>query len=60
MGEDKKDKKWEHVRHIPVALLAADAFEGTEEYGDRNDNKKAWAIKFDNIPYEKIKVQSGN
>lgn len=24
MGEDKKDKKWDHVRHIPVALLAAD------------------------------------
>lgn len=33
-------------------------FEGTEDYGDRNDSKKAWAIKFDNMPFKKVKIES--
>jgi len=47
------------VRHIPVALLAADKFDGTDEYGDKSDGKKAWALKFDNIPFKKVKIESG-
>lgn len=38
--------------------MAADNFDGTEAYGDTLDNKKAWAIKFENIPFKKVKIES--
>merc|ERR1712166_1578016 len=51
--------KWEQVRHFPVNLLAADKFDGTDEYGDKSNNKNAWATKFDNVPFGKVKIESG-
>ena len=59
LGLDTKDKKWEHVRHFPVNILASDEFNGSEEYGNPDNNKVAWARKFDKTPFGKIKILSG-
>ena len=51
-----------HVRHIPQSLEGyvpgKDMMSGTEVYGKHGDHANAWAIKFDHIPYTKIKVES--
>jgi len=50
------------VRHIPGSLSgynAEDRFMGTESYGDpKSGAKSCWAIKFKNIPFDTVKVES--
>ena len=50
------------MRHIPQSLEGYvpenDSLSGSEIYGKHGDHTKAWAIKFDHVPYTKIKVES--
>lgn len=36
-----------------------DQLDGTEEYGNPEDNKVAWAKKFEGIDFKKVKICSG-
>jgi len=54
-SEDDHYYTWKHVRHVPASLSGwkgkEDKLEGDEEYGNCNDDAKAWALPFDGIPY---------
>jgi len=39
---------------------AEDGLTATDEFGDINDNSKAWAINFDKLEFEKLKVESAD
>ena len=53
--------EWKHVRHIPPTLAGwdqeDDKITGDEVYGHCKNNLKAWAIKFDDLNFTKIKIQ---
>jgi len=54
------------VRNFPVYDLVCwwdqhkDKLNGTEVYGDPNDDTKPWAVKFDDIKFTHIKVEGKN
>jgi len=54
---------WEPVRNILVSKFLKwdreqDKFEGTEEYGDRNNEETSWAIPFTTLNFTHYKVES--
>ena len=58
-----KHDNWKQVRYVPSDLAGynpqLDKLYGGEVYGEpEGDNTQAWAIRFDNLKYEYMKVTS--
>ena len=57
-----KEIFWMRVRHVPASLvgydLPKDKLEGTEEFGDPDDDTKCWAIKFNDLRLTLVKIES--
>ena len=55
---------WKLVRHIPASGdgwdPVTDLLSGTEFYGTPTDNASAWAVKFDEIYFDKYKIESAD
>jgi hypothetical protein len=53
---------WKLVRHIPANCIGwdpeKDPLSGKEAYGNPTDNSSAWAVKFDEIYFDKYKIES--
>ena len=39
---------------------AEDGLTATDQFGDNEDNSTAWAVKFDELDFEKMKIESGD
>ena len=57
---DGKASSWKQVRFIPKKeagwTRGMDNLTGSERFGDQESTSTAWAIRFDNLDYTKIKV----
>jgi len=60
----QKANSWKQIRHIPADLTgwsrSSDNMTGSEEYGNKENAAEAWAVKFDHLGFERVKVESQN
>lgn len=57
---DGKSTSWKQVRFIPKQEVGwtrgMDNLTGSERFGDEKSTSNAWATRFDNLNYSKVKI----
>jgi len=57
-------KNWVLVKFIPASIdqwdPETDTLDGSEKKGDKKDNQSAWQVKYSNLLFDEMKVESND